>query len=364
MQPLRLLRRIAFASLALGILVPPLCAESFEARHARDLASNPADLHFRLDTTGEKRAFHIGERIPIELQFSSDSPQKYKLDNATGDSSGRLQSEEFVLEQEDVVDPYQDYFGSGVFAFVVGGPRGISLLTPNPIKVEFDLNDLRRFDRPGRYRLYLKSHRLTDARPPGEMTVEFAAVSNILELEILADDAAWEAAKLGEIRAVLDQPEPARPTSGPIKPLIEKIALARRELRYLGTVDAVQLSLDYARRTRSEPDAMLLFGARDRPRAIQAFDGYLADRRVPIRRTDILIRALFTLLQRDAPKPLPDFSWQYTDGYNSPSLRQTRQERLNRFGEFLRAEAIRLAPLVAGKDAEAREVSLETIAHP
>src|SRR5258708_469785 len=77
--------------------IPLLFAESFDAQHDRDLAGNPIDLRFRLEAGGSGDGFHLGERIPIALRFSSDSPDKYKLDGANYDRSGRLPTEEFFL---------------------------------------------------------------------------------------------------------------------------------------------------------------------------------------------------------------------------------------------------------------------------
>jgi hypothetical protein len=357
MQQLRSLRQIAVATLAARILISPLSAENFDTRHAHDLAGNPADLHFRLDTTGGQRPFHLGERIPLTLEFSSDSLDKYKLNGATYDRSGRLPTEEFVVEQGDVVDPYLDHLGTAVLGGLAGGLRTYPVLQSKPYKIELDLNDWFRFDRPGHYRLYLKSHRLTRERASGESgdrTVQFAAVSNIIDVEIQSEDPAWNLAKLSEIKAVLDQLEPEQPKPGgpPVthNPIIEKIILARRELRYMGTPDAVQLSFEVARKSAGGLDVLLLVAARDRRQMVAAFDRYLADPQVGIQEWDIQVRALFTLLQKDAPKPLPVFMWQQPDDLKQ--FWSTVEVRQKRFEQIVREEAIRLIPVAAGKDAD------------
>src|ERR1700681_2445053 len=102
---MRLQCQIEFGFLALQIcLIRPMWAETFNERHARDLATNPTDLYFQLGTPGTELRFEMGERIPINLEFSSSSPEKYKLNGATYDRSGRLPTEEFVLDREDVTD--------------------------------------------------------------------------------------------------------------------------------------------------------------------------------------------------------------------------------------------------------------------
>jgi len=369
MQPPRTLCRIAFALSAVRVFAPPLFAESFDARHAHDLAGNPGDLHFRVETADGRRAFHSGERIPLALLFSSDAPDKYKLNGATYERSGRLPTEEFVSERENVPDPYQDYFGTGVLGGIAGGLRGYPVLESKPYKIELDLNDWFRFDLPGQYRFYLKSHRLTREREPGEpggRTVDFAAVSNIFEVEILPEDAVWSSAKLGEIRAVLSRPEPEQPQPGgppiPYDRLEDEIALARRELRFLATIDAVRLSLEDARKPGHDTDTLLLIGARDRQKTVAAFEDYLTDPSVGFREWDIRVRALFTLLQKETLKPLAFSMWNLPAGSELQQLRNIVEARQKRFEEIVREEAVRLIPVAAAKEAEPRKVSAEAIA--
>ncbi len=214
-----------------------------------------------------------------------------------------------------------------------------------------DLNDWFRFDRAGRYRFYLKSHRLKRERPPGEPgspTIAFAAVSNVVEIQI-ADDAAWRARKLEELRAAFDR------GAGDTAP-------EWRELRYLGTSGAIELAFQDARHTGNGPDTLLLVGARDRPQMLAALDRYLADSHVGIREWDIRVRALFTMLQKEAPTPFPMFGWQMPDEAELRRLQAVVQARQDRYDEILRAEAVRLIPVVEQKETEAREISRLAIA--
>src|SRR5262245_53381025 len=87
----------AFAMLSLAIV--PSRAASFDSRHSADRAGNPSDLHFLVYTARWQRTFHIGERIPLVLAFSSDTA-KYKFNAARYDRSGRLPTEEFVMEKD------------------------------------------------------------------------------------------------------------------------------------------------------------------------------------------------------------------------------------------------------------------------
>lgn len=355
----------------LAVLSPcglPGLAASFDSRHARDLAANPPGLHFRLEIAGGQHAFHSGERIPLTLVFSSDTPAKYQLNTASYDRGGRLPTEEFVMEKE-AVDPYLDFFGSGVLGGIGGGLRGYPILDHEPVKIELELNQWFRFDLPGRYRFYLKSHRVARESAPGESdrrTVEFAAVSNVVEIEILSADAAWEAMKLTAIKATLDPPgnSQTKTKEDPLIPVSpeEHVLLARRELQYLGTAEAVQTAFEIARKTENRPDALLLFAARDRSKTVAAFDAYLSDPHVAIREWDIRIRAALRWMEKDKPQPLPVFFWQYPDTAGMETIRKLAAARQARYEEFLRAEAVRLIPVAAAKDSAGLESSAEAIA--
>jgi hypothetical protein len=356
---------IAFTVIPIAVLR----AETFDERHVRDLAAGPGDLQFRLSVAAPGGPFHAGERIPIALEFSSSSPEKYRLDGATYDRSGRLRSEEFVLERTDVVDPFQDYFRSSLFGGIGGGLRNSPVLEAKPHQINLDLNDWFRFDHAGRYRLYLKSHRLTRLREPGvggERTEEFAAVSNLIEVEILPPDLGWETAKLAEIHDVLQHPLPERPKPGgppvPVDPFEGKRVLAQRELRFLATPGAIQLALKIAARSGASPDMLTIIGARDRADATAAFERHLTDPQVGIHEWDVRVRALLTFIERHKTLPLPEFDWQLPKNATRESIEAAARTGQLQFADLLREEAVRLIPTVRRKDPAAAKISAVAIA--
>jgi hypothetical protein len=117
--------------IAAGLAAARLFGQSFDEQHSRELAGNPWDVRFRLLIAGEPRPFHIGEQIPIVLEFSSVSPEKYKLNAASYDRGGRLYTEEYITERPDIRDPYADYFGAGVIGGMIGGLRGYPCSKPS-----------------------------------------------------------------------------------------------------------------------------------------------------------------------------------------------------------------------------------------
>jgi hypothetical protein len=366
-----LFERLAIAASCL--LATQLAAgQSFEQRYARDLTANPSDLHFRLDIEGARRTFQLGERIPILLSFASDTPRKYKLNGATYDRSGRLPTEEFVTERDDVTDPYRDYFRSGVMGWIGGGIRSDPVLEQKPFEIHLDLNSWFRFDSPGAYRLYLESHRLSREREAGETgeqnTVAFAATSNIVELEI-TDDPQWRNTKLAEIRAILEQPEP-KPPANPLSDaqnLSDALNLsdtqdrARRELEYLGTPGAVELAFEFAHRTSNAPGALFLTAARDRAQMVSLYDAYLAASDVGFSAFDIRLRAMFSLPSQ--ARTFPVFVWQDPqDPAEQAMLRKNVEARQKVFEELAREQAIRLIASLASKEPAARKASAAAIA--
>ena len=168
---------------------------------------SPIRLTLRL--TDGRLQFRPGEIIPIELEFSSATPKRFTVDGATGDRSGRLTIDDFVIDRiDDVSDPMLDYFGS-MGGSIGGGIRGIGVLGEKPFTVKLELNEWFRFDKPGTYTLAVKSRRVTDesVTPHAAVPVE----SNTVTFEILPGDATWEASELETARrALISRPLGAR----------------------------------------------------------------------------------------------------------------------------------------------------------
>jgi len=286
--------------IACGLLLVATAAlaASFDDRHRAESAANPPGLTCVLRTTTGQTTFHPGERIPITLQFSSTAAGKYSLDAAEYDRGGRMYCDRFFADRDDAVDPLVDYFGSGVLGGIAGGLRAIPVLQPEPTDVHLTLNDWYRFDKPGTYRVFVKSNRLTRERLPGEPgepgepgnrpTVGVAAVSNILRIEITAPDPAWDTAKLAELRSILDTP--ANSVNRPRQ-------AAREDLGYLGTPGAVRLLMELLREGPDLTDSFGLIRSPYRPLVIDALDRYIEDPSTPITQWTVSLRTLFDFVK-------------------------------------------------------------------
>ena len=94
-----------------------------------------------------------------------------------------------VTPLERAVDPLEDYFDSGLFGFIGGGiSRTPPVLGQDPVSVSLLLNEHVRFERPGRFRLFVMSGRV---HPVDEFS-PLPVTSNAVDVEILPADPSWE----------------------------------------------------------------------------------------------------------------------------------------------------------------------------
>lgn len=186
---------------------PKLAEEDFDALQARQSTENPEGVQFRIRFKNDQTTFHHGELMKIELQFSSDLPDQYIVNNRGYDRSGRLNMDEYHLDRrEGVEDPLHEYL-STVGGMMGGGLFSTPQLGEKPVVIEQDINEWFRFGKPGKYRLYVRSPRvgkgkdITDSL--SRTNVSWIA-SNILEFEILPADPGWLSSKLQEAISLID----------------------------------------------------------------------------------------------------------------------------------------------------------------
>lgn len=353
------------ALLAIALSSLPAPDWSFDLRHQFELSANPPDLFYQLTIPEPRRAFQVGELIPIRLSFSSTSLNKYKLNAASYDRSGRLPTEEFTIEQADVADPYRDYYYMGLEGMITGGIRGYPILEPKPFWIDLTLNDWFRFDKPGRYRLYLKSHRLSRESRPGESrraTVSFPVVSNILTVDIIPRSDGWEKEKLASIRKTMtESPRIIVDRAGRQVPFDSELEQRKwrslDELRGLASEAALRLSFELGRQSGEGPDTLLLYALPNRARAIRMLHDYLADPAVPFSQWSLSTYAAMKWIATDALQPIPLTTRVIFHEWRASLLWLSLEGRRVGFDGVLRQEALRLIPSVLKKSASAREAS-------
>jgi hypothetical protein len=203
--------------------------DSFVLEHQRRRVENREGLSFEVRLKNNKSQFHAGEIIQLELSFASSKLNTYKLDAATYDRGGRVFGDSFVVDQKaNTTDPLHDHFNSG--PLFMGGLRSFPGLTEKPVLINADLNEWVRFDKPGHYRLYVISARVSKTSKSSWFGTDgkFTA-SNLIEFDIVADDETWNAKKLETIVATLNKKNYSS----------SEHHQACTELRFLGTRAAV-----------------------------------------------------------------------------------------------------------------------------
>jgi hypothetical protein len=264
-------------------------AESFLGKHRKALAANPKGVKFEVRFRGKKRKFHPGEVIPLELVFSSSIPKAYRVLNKTYDRCGRDGSDAYVVDRPgDVADPLREYFDRSVF--MGGGLYSWHKLDAKRFAISRELNEWLRFDRPGKYRLYVSTGRIgTDGKTPGVELRGPYTVSNVIEFEILKQDPEWAARELKDVVAELEE-------GG------ERME-ARRRLRYLDTEAAIREKT--RRMCRGDVNSHFSFGligSRRRHFAIKEMIANLTAPELPVRVWDLTTLALMAYYLKD---PLP-----------------------------------------------------------
>ena len=211
---------------------PQVEAPAPDAVHAKLVAKNPPGLSFRIRLVDGTR-FRQGERIRVELSFASSLPQTYKLDGGLYDRIGRMHIDEFRLSPALTRDPLGEYFASGIGG--MGGIRTMPVLTDKPHKMIFDLNEWHRFDKPGRYQLYVTSGRLSweDSDPDAKTRrTESRKVTsqNAVAFTVSRPPPGWRAKTLRAAKLVLGDQGATE----------EAKREAARTLRFLGTESAAR----------------------------------------------------------------------------------------------------------------------------
>ncbi len=152
----------------------------FDEAH-RKAAESHAHESLQLRIKLSKPSYFLGELIPVTFVFEDTKDTKqYEAWMGSYDRSGRIHDLHFVMDGPvgSHVDPLSSYFQDGIF---MGGGIGNHVKLGRHEQV-FHLNEWVRIDRPGKYRLYATSSRVSQTKDNTSQHVEL--VSPVIELEI------------------------------------------------------------------------------------------------------------------------------------------------------------------------------------
>lgn len=352
-------RELSCAAVAAAVIMfmcvtAQVCAQKldeFAASQKLAAAQNPPGVSFVVRLKDGQTRFRQGELIRLELAFSSSLPDTYHLDSATYDRSGRLQIDSFHIDPQDgVSDPLYDYFhfGSG---FIGGGLRGNQTLEARPYVVGADLNEWYRFDRPGRYRLYVTSGRVARRRLGGGGQVTVA--SNMIEFEVVPAAAAWAKQTLMQAAGIID----ARDARADRRS-------ACRVLRFLGSEDAARAIIKRFNGADSDSGCEFEydFGLRStthRAFAVAEMERQLAAPEHAVTAEFVHVLSFLSFMQQNIA-PLPPYPEHGAD----EAIKLWRKEydrRWELYGETVNRYTERLAAVVFTKEGAARAVSLDAL---
>ena len=284
----------------------------------------------------------------MELAFSSTLADTYILDGATYDRCGRLGSDRYLVDRPgDAADPLREYFESQL-GFMGGGLSSMPVLTAEPHRIVREINEWLRFDKPGKYRMYVTSHRLSLV-PPAKDDGQRQLTSNVVEFEILPADPDWAARELAAIVKELDAEKPG--TFGKME--------ARRRLRFLGTEAAVP---EMVRRIGlGDVNGYLefgLIGSPHRAAVIRELEAGLEDPAVAVSSRYLYVLALLAHNRKspELPRPAATASGaEFKKYYELLSDRSKERDKL--VAEYL----LKMARSVLKKQGPARAASLQAL---
>jgi len=345
---------VVFVLIAAATLSVAQKRDQFLTQQKRAFAQNPDGVSFVIQTRNNQTRFRQGEVISLQLSFACNQPKKYHLDAATYDRSGRLQIDDFHLDPTDgVSDPLYDYFNFQL-GFMGGGLRSFPALEVKPYVVTADLNEWSRFVQPGKYRLYVTSHRVNAGYLGEPENQAFVVTSNVIELEIVPADPSWSRQALATANAILDRKNNNS----------ENRRDACRVLRFLGTKEAVHELVRRFDGADSDSGCQfeIDFGLRSTPHrtlAVTEMESQFAAPDFAITNEFLHVLAFVSFLQRNVP-PLPQEG--QNDNDEAIKLWRAAYERRNEiYNEVLNSYRLRLLAVVFTKSKRARAVSLETL---
>src|SRR5712691_6090701 len=115
--------------------------------------NTPSDVHAKLSLADAKTTFRIGEPIVLILEFTADR-DGYVAD-VTPDKCETRADEVSVSPDSGVSHLLRDSLGGGYRDYF-----STAKLSTAPARIQFELNDSIRFDKPGRYSVRFSTRRV------------------------------------------------------------------------------------------------------------------------------------------------------------------------------------------------------------
>lgn len=157
----------------------------------------PSDLHAKLSLPDAKTTFRIGEPIVLILELTADR-DGYTAD-VTSDKSDTRVDEVFVSPESGIYHWRKESLGGGYRDYF-----SIAKLSTSPTRVQFQLNDSLRFDKPGRYSVRFTTHRVSPARTTPDYQPPIPLTTNEISFDVEPMTAADEEKEVKRLSDLID----------------------------------------------------------------------------------------------------------------------------------------------------------------
>lgn len=323
-------------------------------------AQNPADISFTLNTKNGQTTFRQGEAIPVELHFQSATAGRYQVITDPSERAhlnGLRVYDRFTGEPAAyAVDPLREQ--TRILEALVGALPRLAPVTTSPVIVEQVVNDWISFRRVGHYRISAQTQRVSLVDRSQDlvktlMPKPLPLQSNTIEIEVVAAEDGWADTQLQRAVALLSR-ETGSPGVGRTVDIRreQEIADAARVLRFLDTRDAALALVRFFEQgpERAQADLLAgLYGSPYRNEVISALKAGLSFPDAAVTSNWIDTIADLTTAQELGPCPLPEKD------------EVAIQAWLKRFRAEIDRNMEVLSGAVAGKQGQARAVSLEVL---
>src|SRR5262245_19955764 len=157
------------------------------------------EVQVRLSLAGGKSVYKTGEPIRLALSFTSDA-DGYRLNITTTKPASPV--DEILLTPDEGVSHWLDEYSGKHWS----APDHMSMrnLTTTPAIVELTLNDLFRFDRPGKYTAQVKTRRVSRPERPHDHGPVINLTSNEVSFEVVAMSKAEAEQEVRRLSALVD----------------------------------------------------------------------------------------------------------------------------------------------------------------
>jgi hypothetical protein len=160
----------------------------------------PDDIQVQLSFTDQKTVYQIGEPIRLVLTFTTKSAGKYNI---------LLSSEETVGDPDEVLlSPSKGAFGWAAQyqrgKYYMKDYFGYATLDEKPINVERALNNIFRFDKPGKYSVVVRTKRVSTVNSIQSISSPLSLTTNAVSFEIKPMNETEETQEVQRLSSLLD----------------------------------------------------------------------------------------------------------------------------------------------------------------